>query len=308
MTTSHFQLEPGMWPRGTAVEVRGEYIFCRLDREHAYWLLGAGTRFLDGYGYERRAHLEFLRAKSPESLLQFVRNWGPLGLGRTDWEKAESTIAVGRYRRWQRYLGRLVGLFSSVRNGSDESRALGEFLKDRSEQIPFISATARSGPRPAGADFLAWLASFQNAVLNLPKEADELGVQAGKGDEIVHLLDQAPLRHLQELTNLAISKCTLISATLETRREGRRGRIFPSLKAAELRDAMECMVILDEWANHPLQICTECGDLFRVDTQHARRFCSSKCSRRVSSREFKRKQRSQKMREKEKRKRKRRKS
>jgi hypothetical protein len=48
------------------------------------------------------------------------------------------------------------------------------------------------------------------------------------------------------------------------------------------------LIFLDEWKDHPLHQCDDCGRLFRSDTRHPRRYCSPECARRVSSREYKR--------------------
>jgi hypothetical protein len=279
MTTSHFHTEPRPWPRGKAVRYRtdhafpGEYVYCQLDLQNAYWPLGAQIPLFDAHAHERRAHVEYLQMKSPEDLLRFVRQWGPLSLDINNWKTEESLIPSNRYWGWQHHLRRLVNLFAAVRNGLDEARYLGEFLQHKNELITFwvVHAKWYGTHKP---DFVAWL-------------------ERGQGGEIVSMLQAAPVRYVRQLMDLTIADSARLTGTLATRRQGRRGTIYPRLVAENLMRALECMIILDEWSQHPLQICAECTKLFRVETRHERRYCSPECSRRVSARECKRKQRSQ---------------
>lgn len=299
METLHFHYESGWWPRGEGARLRrdfhfpGEYVYCQLDVEHGYWLLGAREVLFDSFAHERRAHLDFLKAEFPDDLLKFVEQWGPLSLSSEEWRRGESWMPIGRYWGIQRHVRSLVHLFSSIRSGKDEPLSLGEFLRLRDHVVYlwFETARLRGNYEP---DFMEWFKGFADAVLRLPQLSTEHGVERGKAGEIVALLESASRPHVRKLMELTVEQAAELKTTLEVRRQGPRARIRPRLAAEDLHKAIECMIILDEWADHPLQICAECTNVFRVETRHEQSYCGQKCSRRVSSREFKRRQRLEK--------------
>jgi hypothetical protein len=296
MQTSHFHYESGWWPRGKGVRLRqdftfpGEYIYSELDVEHGYWLLGSKKVLFDAFARERRAHLEFLRAASSDNLLEFVERWGPLSLSSEEWRRGQSWMPVVRHWGMQRRLRSLVNLFSSVRSGKNETRHLGEFIRLRDQMVYFWFETARLRGHYEPS-FIAWFKEFSDAVLRLPQYNEKLGVERGKEGEIVALLDAAPRSNLRKLADLAVEQAAELKTTLRVHRQRPRTTIRPRLAAEDLYRALEFMIVLDEWADHPLQICEECTSPFRGETRHERRYCSPECSRRVSSREFKRRQR-----------------
>lgn len=298
MQTPHFHYDSGWWPRGKGVRFRsdfsfpGEYLYCELDVEHGYWLLGGEKVLFDAFARERRAHAEFLGLKTRDDLRRFVKDWGPITLTSEEWRRGESWTAPRWYWAAQRRLRSLVNLFSAIRNDKELARHLGEFLRFHDGMLTFWFEKARFRGRYR-TDFIIWLKEFWDAVLRLPQLSGELGVERGEEGKIAELLESASRPHLINLADLALEDAARLNTTLEAHRENGRTSIRPCLAADDLQKALECMIILDEWAGLPLQICEECTKVFRVETRHPQRYCGPKCSRKVSSRECKKRQRSE---------------
>jgi hypothetical protein len=288
------RLEPGMWAPGKDVMIQDGKLHCRLDFERAYRLAGESAGFLETPFQRGQPHLEFLRVKDEAELERFVERWGPIVMNPDERVTGISINRLGLYWFKHRYLTRVVDLLAAFRRGSSETGGLGGFLELRSDWLHLLHAEAEVQGWKVHKDvgYLQWLNGFVNKVWGLPKFTGEKGARTGEEGQITTILEAAPLDYVRRLMDHTISSCfavTTVSQPIRPKpRPEQRRILLPRLKVDELEKLLEYLIFLDEWSDHPLRQCEDCGGLFRSETRHRRLYCGTDCANRVSSREYKR--------------------
>jgi len=287
------KLEPGMWAPGKDVAIREGILYCRLDFERSYPLVEESAGFLETLFPLARPHLDFLQVSDESGLVQFVKSWGPIVMNPEERVTGECALRLGQYWLAHRYLTRVVDLLAAFRRGSGESYGLGRFLELRSISLNVVKAEAevRGWRVPEDAEYLRWLNSFFDTVSKLPMVRDDIGMRTGEEEQIAKMLETAPLTYVRRLLDHTISSwfpVSIVSQPIRPKSAGKRRTLVPRIHAEELVKLLEYRIFLDEWSDHPLHKCDECGRLFRSETRHRRRYCGPDCANRVSSREYKR--------------------
>lgn len=286
------RLDPGMWAPGKDVMIREGTLCCELDFGRSYPLAEESAGFLEAPLERGRPHLQFLQIKDEGGLERFVERWGPIVMNPNDRVTGRSSHRLALYWFKHRYLTRVVALLAAFRGGSGEVGGLGEFLEVRTDSLHTLHAEAESQGWKVHEDvgYLQWLNGFVNQVWDLPQLTNEMGARRGEEGQITKILEAAPLTYVCRLMDHTIASCfpvTIVPQPIRPKR-GQRPILLPRLKVDELGKLLEYLIFLDEWSDHPLRQCEECGGLFRSETRHRRRYCGPECANRVSSREYKR--------------------
>jgi hypothetical protein len=303
MTTLHrHQLSPGTWAPADSVEIRENQLHFELCFDRVYDLLDAPFQVPGEGGHLRRPHVEFLNLRTENELLGFVKRWGPLAVSDDEVAEGHASQPIDGFWRYRYRLETLVNLLAAVHQGRNERSALAEFLQQRREQLVLLvnfHARRKNWKNPRYSAFFRWLEDFAHAFWQIPElaqwAANQPSFQAGSPrGEVVGLLADVPLPYIRELVTLCVAHAVPpLIGVLELRRMRGKGETYPRFRADDLAEAMQCMIVIDEWSHHPVQLCAYCDRVFRPETNHERQYCSGKCARRVSSREYKRKMRAQ---------------
>jgi hypothetical protein len=245
----------GRWASCKSVTLRDDVLHCTLEPKQTYDLTEA---------YEDDLHIRFANANSDKELIAFVRGWGPLYIpnGQIPPDGAVS-LPLSRCRAYQRWIKALLDLHVAFKDAEREQEAL----------MAFIEAEQESYRPDEPVSFVMLRLSFNIAgdVMDFVKSANTSTVQA-------------LIRYLIPLVS-----GTMSSVNLVCRDEGKNHRLEAGWDIPDLHRAIFWMIWYDEFTKHPVICCPECRKVFRGETAHARKFCGEACAKRVSARNWRKK-------------------
>jgi len=260
-------LGDGLWRSGEEVCLDDGRIRCRLA-PHAYHLLEA---------YECSPHLRFLKCKTDQDFVSFVRRWGPLDLTQRDIDCGISRKPLELYRILQRWLEAVVRLMDAYRNSDDDK----------------------------GGECREWLPKFLSAEFALRRQENwksstqtELeftmrgicGIR--EGEDTLSWIRSADLQMIRLAVEYVLRNTPLVLGVyLACGRRDRKPQVEAHWTVPTLQYALQWMVWYDVFNHHSLLFCHEekCRKPFRAENAHRRKYCSEECAHRVAARKWRRK-------------------
>jgi hypothetical protein len=230
-------------------------LHCTLEPKQTYVLIEA---------YEDNLHIRFSNAKSDEELIAFLRGWGPLYI--PNWEIPSNCVVslpLSRCRAHQRWIKALLDLHVAFKEADQEQEAL----------LAFVDAEQESQFPDEPVSFVLLRSSFNIAgdVLDFVRGANTLVVQA-------------LIRYL-----IPISSGTMNGVNLVCQEQSKERRLEAGWDIPDMQSALRWMIWYDEFTKHPVICCPECRRVFRGETAHARKFCGEVCAKKVSARNWRKK-------------------
>ena len=255
----------GRWASCKSVTLRDDVLHCTLEPKQTYDLTEA---------YEDDLHIRFANANSDKELIAFVRGWGPLYI--PNWQIPPDgvvSLPLSRCRAYQRWIKALLDLHVAFKQAEHEQEAL----------LAFLEAEQESDSPDEPVSFVMLRPSFNIAgnVLDFAKSANISTIQA-------------LIRYL-----IPIVSGTMSGANLVCRNQGKNRRLEAGWDIPDLHGAIRWMIWYDEFTKHPVICCQECRKVFRGETAHARKFCGEVCAKRVSARNWRKRDLKNKRRAKE---------
>ena len=203
-------------------------------------------------------------ANSGKELIAFVRGWGPLYI--PNWQIPPDgvvSLPLGHCRAYQRWIKALLDLHEAFKQAEHEQEALLTFIEAEQE---------REFPdEPVSFVLLRNSFNIPGDVLDFVKNANTSAVQA-------------LIRYL-----IPISSGTMNGVNLVCRDQGKNRRLEAGWDIPDMQSALRWMIWYDEFTKHPVICCPECRKVFRGQTAHARKFCGEVCAKKVSARNWRRK-------------------
>jgi hypothetical protein len=237
--------------RCKSVRIEGGRLWCTPDLSRLYNL---------GEAYADQPHISFLQMRTEEDLKRFTLRWGPL-------DGLEALDGRGKPLDWywsvQGRLSALVKLMESIESRSGEREALeksyvAEF-KGKSELDERLKAIRLS----------VWPSIDDSSATAIIRTAE-----------------------LAEVRKAAAYIVRGTSVFLQAGFEIRGGnKVVAAWKLHSLIGALGWMVWCDQWHGQPVSYCQECAKVFRPDSKHPRKYCSTACAHRVASRNWARQKR-----------------
>lgn len=250
----HIDVGHGRWASCKSVTLRDDALHCTLEPKQTYDLTEA---------YEDDLHIRFANANSDKDLIAFVRGWGPLYI--PNWQIPPNGVVsqpLSRCRAYQRWIKALLDLHVAFKQEEHEQEAL----------LVFLGAEQESHSPDEPISFVMLRLSFNIAedVLDFVKSANTSTVQA-----LIRFL-------------IPVSSGTM-NVNLVCRDEGNNRRLEAGWDIPDLHTAIQWMIWYDEFTKHPVICCPECRKVFRGETAHARKFCGEVCAKKVSARNWRKK-------------------
>jgi hypothetical protein len=248
-------VERGRWASCKSVTLRDDVLHCTLEPKQTYDLIEA---------YEDDLHIRFANANSDKELIAFLHGWGPLY--KPNWQIPSNgvvSLPLSHCRAYQRWIRALLDLHVAFKQAEREQEAL----------LAFLEAEQESQHPDEPVSFVMLRPSFKIAgdVLDFVKSANTSTVQA-------------LIRYL-----IPISSGTMNCVNLVCRDEGNNRRLEAGWDIPDLHTAIRWMIWYDEFTKHPVICCPECRKVFRGETAHARKFCGEACAKKVSARNWRKK-------------------
>lgn len=219
--------------------------------------------------YQKRPHLQLIKATDDDALRAFVKAWGPLRLRLNAWSGCD---LIETYRRTRDVLIASVRLLASVQQPEMRRSALYDLVrlsKEEDEAFQTIPAMLR-------VKFAIPYDDLWGVDVNLQR-----WVEAATAKEIETAC--ASLVSLMPLTDYSLK------LRVDSSKKG--SFVRASIGVTSLEDALHWMVWQDVFQNHPFQFCAECRKLFQPDTRHEKKFCSPECAHRKTGREWQKRKR-----------------
>jgi Family of unknown function (DUF6076) len=238
------------WPRCSQVELQGEDLICKVDRQRSY----------DFTDERPQLPVRFMNLKTDDELKAFVTTWGPLWLG-----PEESFVRSPRAAYWafQVKLRAETMLLRSLQCGDKASL--------QTALVNYIQA-----------EDAFWGISHEG--VGLTKSLASLAV-FGMGSP-VDIKDRIPKAALSELREWAAIFVGFYSVTYAPHVTWNRWKIqitwIPSL--ISLADAIEWGLWKSLTGTRAITACEECGTFFLPESAHRMKFCTYKCAHRVAVR------------------------
>ncbi len=216
------------------------------------------ARYYDLQGsYRFSPHSQFLNARTDSEMSAFVKAWGPLYLRLDQPCAGVVTHALSEYHAKRRRLAAILGLINGIGEAAVERERLQEFLN----ADPPGHFAVRSAVRVLGS-ITEWAAQAK------PTEVRS-AIKAA-----LHASVLAP------------------SSFLKVVARGKKPFVTTQWAFPALETALSWMVWYDVYRNDPLYCCGECRRFFKSESRHERKFCDdpkTKCARRASGRNWRRK-------------------
>jgi hypothetical protein len=247
-------INSGEWRRCRDVTRRDGMLECTLAPDQKYNLTAA---------YRSDLHIRFANARTDHELIAFVRAWGPLYLPNSQVpQDGVVLLPLRRCRTYQRWLKAFLNLLSAFKWAENEREALLEFLEAEDERYEGESAS---------------LMLLKNAFHVTEPTAD--------------WVNGADLQMVRAATNylVPIAPVHPLLVNLTCRRGGNRRYVAADWTFLNLEEALRWMVWYDEFTQHPIVCCKDCRTVFRVDSGHARKYCTPECAHRATARMWQRK-------------------
>jgi hypothetical protein len=242
-------LQDGKWPRCQDVISRDGELRCTLALDQTYDLTAA---------YKSDLHIRFANAHTDSRLIAFVRAWGPLYLPNAQVpQDGVVSLPLHRCHAYRRWLRAFLNLLSAFKWAENERAALLEFLHAEDE---------RYDGEPESLRLLQNAFRITGAIADWVNRAELRTVRAATD----YLVPIAPVHPL--LVNLTC------------RRERNERYVAAGWTFLNLEEALRWMVWYDEFTQHPIICCQDCRTVFRVDSAHARKYCSPECAHRATAR------------------------
>jgi hypothetical protein len=250
------RLKTGFWPPGKAVSIRDGRIYCPLALHCQYNLVKSRSY---------SPHTQFLKARTDQQLLTFIRAWGPLyvvqGAPEREVERGISVRPVSQYRAFQRRLKALANLLLSFgERGRDGRECLLEYLAADTAWDAFSP--------PSGVP----VSRFNLAPFTHGMNVSDWIAQASKSE-----VQQAAAFVLQVEFSATIS--------LSVEHDGKQFQIAQKWQVGTLQEALQWMVWNDRIAS-----CQECGEIFTV-TPYRWKYDTDECAHKATDRAWRRKRR-----------------
>jgi Zn-finger nucleic acid-binding protein len=243
------------WPRCREVTLQDGVLKCTLALDDTYDL---------GAAYKSDLHIRFSNTQTDEELVSFLRSWGPLG-----WVfpgNQEKSLSLAYCRAFRRWLRALVDVLAAFKRAEGERAALREFIEAEYEKE---SASQHHLSEP----------------LSISTLRKNFRISKGQ-NSVADWLTAATLPQIRFATDLLVRFFPLASnaARLSCTRKGGKPQVEAKWDLLSLEEALRWMIWYDEFTQHPIMCCNECRQLFRVDSAHARKFCSLECAHRATAR------------------------
>jgi hypothetical protein len=273
------------WPRPSKVTLHEGSLRCEFGAATSYSLQGS---------YFSHPHVEFLNATTDDAMVKFVKKWGPLWMTSDERTHARSTShPLAQYQAERRWLAAVNGLLRAQDEAKSERESLAEYFatvigrfrcsddydpnKDDFTTEGFRLRFTLKGFTPEG-----------RPIYTFDGPLSEWAAEAKMGDV------RAAIDYAVELS------VHLPSSRIRVLRKGREVTRKIEWNVFLLQVALQGMVGEDVSREDPIYRCHECQRYFKSKTKHWRRFCSIRCARRATDREWKKTDRAEKRVEKEK--------
>jgi hypothetical protein len=240
-----------------------------FEGDTATWELSPTGRYDLFESYQKRPHLQLIKANDDDALRAFVKAWGPLRLRLDSWNGCDPIEA---YRRTRDVLTASVRLIASIQQPEMRRSALLELVH-----------LSKEGDE-----------AFQMLPLMLRKKFAIPGdVQWGFDEELQHCVEDATAKEIETACISLVSLMPLTDYSLKLRVDtSKKGSVVrASIGITSLEDALHWMVWQDVFQKHRFQFCEECRKLFQPDSQHAKKYCSPECAHRKTAREWQQRKR-----------------
>lgn len=240
-----------------------------FDGDTATWQLGQASKYNMLEAYQRKPHMQLVRATTDEALRAFIKAWGPLRVRLDSWT---GTDRIQRYRRTRDELTASVRLVASIEEPEMQRPVLQEWVQlgnVHSDDFDILFGWLRhkfSIPGPLLEGFDENLQKWVEAASANDIEAACIG--------LVSFLPIEQFRH-----RLAVDST------------GKGNVVRASMGVTSLEEALNWMLWQDVFQKHPFQFCGECRALFQPEWKHAKKFCTPECAHRKTGREWQQKKR-----------------
>ena len=235
-----------------------------FEGDTATWELNPTGRYDFFESYQKRPHLQLIKANDDDALRVFVKAWGPLRLRLDSWNGCDPIEA---YRRTRDVLTASVRLIASIQQPEMRRSALSDLVrlsKEEDEAFQTIPAMLR-------VKFAIPYDDLWGVDVNLQR-----WVEAATAKEIETAC--ASLVSLMPLTDYSLK------LRVDSSKKG--SFVRASIGVTSLEDALHWMVWQDVFQKHRFQFCEECRKLFQPDWQHTKKYCTHECAHRKTSREW----------------------
>ncbi len=238
-----------------------------FDNGIAAWVLKKDSYDLL-QSYEKQPHRQLINAQDDESLLKFIKAWGPL---RHLLDSLVGTDPIHEYRTIRDQMTWIARLRYSIENPEKQRSVLSDWNRVRD-----LSAEDLVVPFSSQLDNL----EIPGLKLDDDHEIPEDWVQTAKAHEIENVCIQ--------LVNYLVPQ-----HFPGYRVVGGKGRrvVKVSLGVDGLVTALHWMMWQDVFQNRPISFCADCSRLITSVFRHERKFCSKKCAVRKTTREYQRRKR-----------------
>lgn len=276
-----WNIYPERWCKCRRAAIVGDEITWELD-PRGYDLISS---------YADNPHRQLISAETDGALVAFVRKYGPLSASATIpyGSPASGTEEIWAYRRERDYLGAMARIFEAVEDRSKQRIALANV-----ERITRVWS-------PTMVDMLYRLQAPESFNTNCALALSNLR----KNDTNMPASSDTPEKWCRTASSVAVEiACHDIAMSFDLAStwwpgivvEKQRGHsaLRSRLGLSSLADALWWMLWQDVDRKRPYRFCEECGALIWSDSQHEHKFCSPKCARRRTGREWIRKKRKQK--------------
>jgi hypothetical protein len=249
------------WPRPSYVTLSSGTLRCEL---------GNGRYALQD-SYRLSPHAQFLNARNDSEMCAFVKAWGPLYLHDGQRNSGIATFPLREFHAERRWLAALLGMFTSIESASAERESLQEFIE-----------AAVEGDR-CSASYDPNVEAFPlvqlRSACNVQESLSEWAAQATIGE----------IRSAVQFVVESYSPTLAPFSGLRVVREGRKSILKFMWALPDLQTALRWMVWYDFARRDPLYCCDECHRFFRSESKHARKFCGEVCAKKVSARNWRKK-------------------
>jgi hypothetical protein len=246
------------WPRPSEVTLNGGILQCVLGNRR-YGLQDS---------YRLSPHAQFLNARTDSEMCAFVKAWGPLYLRYGEQNAGVVAFPLCEFHAERRWLAALHGMFRAIENSSAERESLLEFLEAAAEH-----------------DRCSALHDPNVEAFPLIQLRDAFRVQ-GLLSEWAAQVTMKEMRSAIQFVVENYSPTVAPFAGLRVIREGRKSILKFMWVLSDLQTALRWMVWYDFARRDPLYCCDECRRFFRSESKHARKFCGEACAKRVSARNW----------------------
>lgn len=233
------------------------------------WELSQTGRYDLFEAYQKRPHIQLIKASDDGALRDFVKAWGPLRARLDSWSGCDP---IERYRRTRDVLTASVRLLASIEEPAMQREALQDLVQlGDADDTAFHAFLGLLRARFSIAGELRW--GFDANLQGWVETASAKDIEAA----CITLVSSLPL---EQFTH-----------KLEVASAGRSNVVRASIGVTSLEEALHWMMWQDVFHRHPFQFCEECRVLFQPDWKHAKKFCTPECAHRKTGREWQKRKR-----------------